>query len=102
MKKIPKAPRCLTPKTKAIWKQVTGKYDLEPDYLEVLRIALENLDLADQARELLRTEGLVVGGKKHPASDACKLHDGLFLRAARQLGLDILPPGAIGRPPGGY
>jgi len=99
-KRIPKAPGYLTPKTKSMWRAVTSKYDLEVDYLETLRIALENLDLADQARELLRKEGLVINGKKHPALDACKLHDGLYLRAVRQLGLDVIPPGAVGRPGG--
>ena len=91
--KTPRPPAHFSPKTKAVWRAITDEYDLEVESFETLRVALENLDLADKARELLRTEGLVVAGKKHPASDAVKLHDGLWLRALRQLGLDVVAPG---------
>jgi hypothetical protein len=94
-------PSHFSTKAKKLWRSINAEYELEPDAAELLRVALENLDLADKARELLRNEGLVVAGKKHPASDLVKLHDGLFLRAIRQLGLDVLQPGPIGRPPGG-
>jgi hypothetical protein len=95
------APKHFTTKTRAIWKAIHAAYELEPEACELLRVALENLDLGDKARELLRTEGLIIaGGRKHPASDAVKLHDGLFLRAIRQLGLDVLPTGPVGRPSG--
>ena len=93
-------PAYFSKKAKGIWRAITTEYELEAESFEMLRVALENLDLADKARELLRIEGLVVAGKKHPASDAVKLHDGLFLRAVRQLGLDIISPGsgqAVGR-----
>ena len=96
----PKAPNHFTEKTRKLWKGIHAEYELEPEAAELLRVALENLDLADKARGLLRDEGLVVNGKKHPASDAVKLHDGMFMRAIRQLGLDIVAPGPIGRPPG--
>ena len=96
----PKAPSHFSQKSRQLWKSIHADYELEPEAAELLRVALENLDLADQARGLLRTEGLVVNGKKHPASDAVKLHDGMFLRAIRQLGLDVVAPGPIGRPPG--
>src|ERR1039457_6165207 len=98
--KTPRPPAYFSPKTKAIWRAITNEYELEVESFETLRVALENLDLADKARELLRSEGLVVNGKKHPASDSVKLHDGMFLRAIRQLGLDVVAPGPIGRPPG--
>ena len=93
------APRYLSTKSRKLWRDIHAQYELEPEATELLRVGLENLDLADKARELLRTEGLVVSGKKHPASDAVKLHDGMFMRAIRQLGLDIVAPGPIGRPP---
>ena len=98
--KAPKAPIHFSEKARQLWKSIHEEYELEPEAGELLRVALENLDLADKARELLRTEGLVVNGKKHPASDAVKLHDGMFLRAIRQLGLDVVAPGPMGRPPG--
>jgi hypothetical protein len=96
----PKAPNHFSEKARKLWKSIHEQYELEPEAAELLRVALENLDLADKARELLRTEGLVVNRKKHPASDAVKLHDGMFMRAIRQLGLDIVAPGPVGRPAG--
>ncbi len=93
------APRYFSAKSRKLWRQIHGQYELEPEAAELLRVGIENLDLADKARKLLRGEGLVLNGKKHPASDAVKLHDGMFMRAIRQLGLDIVAPGPIGRPP---
>jgi hypothetical protein len=95
-----KIPTHFSAKSRKLWKSINAEYQLEVEAAELLRVALENLDLADQARELLRNEGLVIDGKKHPASDAVKLHDGMFLRAIRQLGLDVVQPGAMGRPVG--
>lgn len=100
MTKLPKAPNYFSGKARKLWASIHAEYELEPEAGELLRLGLENMDLGDKARELLRAEGLVVDGKKHPASDAVKLHDGLFLRAIRQLALDIVGPGPVGRPPG--
>ena len=97
---ISKAPSHFSEKARQLWKSIHAEYELAGESAELLRVALENLDLADKARALLRTEGLVVDGKKHPASDAVKLHDGMFMRALRQLGLDVVQPGPIGRPAG--
>ena len=94
MNKAPKTPAYLSDKSKRLWRTIHEGFDLEVDAIELLRVALENLDLADQARNLLRTEGLVINGKKHPASDAVKLHDGMFMRAMRQLGLDVVAAGS--------
>ena len=100
MTKLPKAPNYFSQKARKLWASINGEYDLEDEAAELLRVALENLDLADKARELLRTEGLAIDGRKHPASDSVKLHDEMFMRAIRQLQLDVVAPGPIGRPPG--
>ena len=95
------APNYLSAKSRKLWRDIHAQYELEPEAVELLRVALENLDLADTARELLRKEGPVTAdGRKHPALDAAKLHDGMFARFIRQLALDIVAPGPIGRPPG--
>ena len=75
----PKPPAHLSAKAKMLWKRLNEQFEFEPDAVQTLAIALENLDLADKARELLRVEGLVINGKKHAASDSVKLHDGLYL-----------------------
>jgi len=95
------APSYLSAKARKLWRDIHTSYELEPEAVELLRVALENLDLGDRARELLRKEGPVTAkGTKHPALDASKLHDGMFARFIRQLGLDIVAPGPNGRPPG--
>ena len=95
-----KPPLHLTPKSRKLWTSIHELYELEPEAAETLRVALENLDLADRARALLDREGLVLDGKRHPALDALKQCHGMYLRALRQLGLDVVQPGPIGRPPG--
>lgn len=92
-------------KAKVLWRRINSEYLLEAESLELLRVALENNDLGDVARDTLRREGLVItdakgATRKHPASDAVKLHDGMFCRALKQLALDVVQPGKIGRPPG--
>lgn len=96
MKKPPKptAPEYLSDKAKAIWKEIMATFELEVEMVERMRVGLENLDLGDIARANLRTNGHVLAdGKKNPALDAVKLHDGLFLRAFAAIGLDVVAPG---------
>jgi P27 family predicted phage terminase small subunit len=91
-------PKHLSPESKRTWRRVAGEYDLTPDAELLLRAALENWDRAQQSRELIAVEGLVQGGKRHPAVDVEKQAYGLFQRFMRQLGLDVIPAGPVGRP----
>jgi phage terminase small subunit len=80
---------------------VNEQYVLTPDGAAVLRVAAENWDRAQQAREQVTREGLTVEGHRNPACDIERQAYSLFLRAMRQLGLDIVPPGGkLGRPGG--
>jgi hypothetical protein len=97
----PRPPRHLSAESKALWNQVNGDFELESDALAILRVALEQFDRAQQARKLLAKDGLVLDGKRHPATDVEKTAYGLFLRAMRQLGLDVVAPGPMGRPVAG-
>lgn len=96
-----KAPKHLSPESKRFWGRIVSEYDITPDAALLLRAALENWDRAQSARELVSREGLVMNGKRHPATDIEKQSYGLFQRFMRQLGLDIAPAGAVGRPSGG-
>lgn len=96
-----KPPKHLSADSKRVWNRIDREYNLTPDAGELLAVALANRDRAEQARELVDREGLVLDGKRHPAVDVEKQAYGLYLRALRQLGLDIEPPGPVGRPPGG-
>jgi phage terminase small subunit len=97
-----KPPKHLSPEARAFWEQVVEDYELTPDGALYLRAALENWDRSQQARETIAKEGMTLDGKKHPAIDIEKQAYGLFLRAMRALGLDVIPPGSlpVGRPIG--
>lgn len=86
-------PACLSAKSKRIWSSITGEFSLTSENLSILQLALEHLDLADIGRKQLRKDGLTVDGKKNPVIDSVKLSDGFYLRALRQLGLDIVQKG---------
>jgi phage terminase small subunit len=95
-----KPPRHLSAESRRFWNAILAEYELEAEALLVLRAACENWDRAQQAREAIAAEGLTLGGKRHPAVDIEKQAYGLFLRSMRQLGLDVVAPGPVGRPPG--
>lgn len=106
MQKILKAdtpPDHLSSEAKAIHIQVNSEIVLPSDALLTLRVALEQFDIAQEARQILSREGLVVTSKagmvrKHPATEILKNATGQFLSAMRLLGLDKVEPGPIGRP----
>jgi phage terminase small subunit len=98
--KTQKAPSHLSLEMRKFWAAVTKEYELEVEAMLTLRAACENWDRAQQARELVTREGLVLNAHRHPAIDIEKQCYGLFLRAVRALALDIVAPGPMGRPPG--
>lgn len=93
-----KPPEHLSPDSKRTWRRVAKEYELPADALMLLEAALTQWDRAAEARRLIEKEGIILAGKRHPATDVEKQAASLFLRAWRQLGLDIVPPGPVGRP----
>ena len=92
-------PKHLSAESKRTYRRIATEFDLGPDAENLLRLALESWDRAQQARELVRAEGLITkAGRRHPAIDIETSSYSIYLRAVRQLGLDILPPGPVGRP----
>ncbi len=91
-------PKHLSAESKRTWRRVATDYELTADAALLLDAALTQWDRAAEARRLIETEGIVKDGKRHPGADIEKQAVSLFLRAWRQLGLDIAPPGAVGRP----
>lgn len=85
---------------KAFWTEIMAQYELEVDARHLLRAACENWDRAQQAREQIAKDGLLLEGRRHPAIDVEKQAYSLFSRLLRQLGLDVVAPGPVGRPPG--
>lgn len=96
-----KIPTHLSVASKRTWRRIASEYELDGNAALLLETALTQWDRMTQAREMLASEGIVIDGKRHPAIDVEKQASSLFLRAWRQLGLDIAPPGAVGRPAGG-
>jgi phage terminase small subunit len=93
-------PGHLSPSMSKFWKQVNNDFELEADALLLLRTACEAFDRAQAAREAIACDGLIVNNRRHPAVDIEAQSQSLFLRAMRQLGLDVVAPGPVGRPPG--
>lgn len=91
-------PKHLSTESKRHWRRLAAEYELTPDAHLLLKCAFENYDRAQEARELVNRDGLVIEGKRHPGIDIEKQAYGLFQRFMRQLGLDIDPPQNVGRP----
>lgn len=96
----PKAPRHLSAEMRRFWGRILADFELGDDALVILRTACEQFDLAQRARVEIERDGITLNGRRHPATDVQKTATGLFLRALRQLGLDVEAPGQVGRPAG--
>lgn len=96
MKKDLVPPKQLKERGKQFWLAVIKEFtELEGAHdLERLTIAANCLDEIEEAEELLKHAGLLVqdrwgGWKEHPAVKIIKNSQIIFLRAVRELGLDL-------------
>jgi hypothetical protein len=62
-----RAPRGLSPAGRKLWNAVSSDYELESHELLLLENAARTADLVAGLQELIDAEGLVLGGKTHPA-----------------------------------
>lgn len=92
-------PKQLSLAARRHWARITKEYELTPDAAMILETGLENWDMAQRARALIRKDGMVLNGRRHPAVEMQKLGDMIFLRSMRELGLNISDAGDNGRPP---
>ncbi|MDI7245859.1 MAG: hypothetical protein QME92_00055 [Bacillota bacterium] len=87
-------PAHLSERSKALWRQVVPDRAKSPGRLALLQTALEALDRADQARQVLDREGLFTTTPGsgvthvHPAARIEREARALFLRAWTELGLE--------------
>jgi P27 family predicted phage terminase small subunit len=100
-----KPPRHLSKESKKIWQNITEGWVMEMDGLVLLQVALEAWDRIQAARAEVDRDGLIItdpSGRRrpHPGLQIEKDQKLVLLKAWRQLGLDIEPPGAVGRPAG--
>ena len=97
-----KAPRHLKPQTQKWFETVVTGYELEQHHVRILVIAAENWDLAQSCREILAARGLTYqdrfdAPRQRPEVPVLRDARAGFLRAIRELGLDVSEPEA--RPP---
>jgi P27 family predicted phage terminase small subunit len=99
----PQAPKHLKPPTRRWWSSVVSGYVLAEHHERLLTAAGESWDRAQQAREIVSTEGMVISDrfgqpKEHPAVRIERDCKALFAKLIRELALDLDPP-AESRPP---
>jgi P27 family predicted phage terminase small subunit len=102
------APKHLSAASRGLWKTILDSYSLTVDELEVLRLALEQLDLAEKARVEIDRDGLTilsrlggriahpaVGIRDHAVSSAARLFKQLGLPPVKESSYRLAP--ALGR-----
>jgi P27 family predicted phage terminase small subunit len=90
----PAAPEHLSAESRTLWRELTHEYELEPHELKTLRLALEALDRATQARKALRRKGLTYEdrfGAPHARPEVAIERDsrGAFARLMKELALPV-------------
>lgn len=100
-----KAPKTLSRGSKILWGRILGTCKILPAELQLLKVALEAKDEADECRLKIKEEGWTYIGPDgrpclHPLAKQMKESRGIFMRAWKILGFrsedDIRRPG---RPP---
>ena len=104
--RLPRAPRGLSERSKRIWKDVLEEWALDKSLLVLLRVALEALDRREEARKVIKKDGIVVVSpsgmqRAHPALKIERESTSAFLSKRRAIGFNLDPPQEQGRPTGG-
>jgi len=102
---LPDPPSHLSESAADLWRTVLEGYALAEHDLRTLELACTAWDRCTAARREIDTEGATTldrfnQRRVHPAVQIEKDSRDAFLRAMRELCLDVDPPGEPGRPPG--
>jgi phage terminase small subunit len=91
-----RAPAHLSPAMRTFYLEKRREYAMQSHHLRLLQLACEAWDRAQQAREILATDGITVGGregiKPHPAIAIERDSRLAFARLIAQLSLDDEQP----------
>jgi hypothetical protein len=63
----PRAPSGLGSKARRLWREVVDTFELMPHELPLLREVVRVVDRLEQLEEVIAEEGVMEGGKPHPA-----------------------------------
>jgi phage terminase small subunit len=90
----PTPPEHLSARSRRLWTTTLDTYDLEPTEVETLRMALEARDRAEQARKVLRREGVTFVDRfgtprLHPATTLERDSRQAWIRLTAALGLPL-------------
>ncbi len=96
-RKTPKAPKYLTAPTRHWSGAVAAEYVLESHHLRLLELAARSWDRAEEARVLLKKDGLTTVDrygqlKPNPLVNVERDSQLRFARLLRELALDLEPP----------
>jgi len=90
---VPGPPEHLSQRTQILWRGIVPRRAISPERLALLQVALEALDRADAARQVITQEGMVTTTKTtgavhvHPLVKVEREALGVFTRCWRALGL---------------
>ena len=86
----PKPPEHLSDEMAGFWRRINRDYDLDAEHIQILRLACEQFDRSQAAREQIKADGMVTShGKRHPLIGVEAKATELFLRGIRDLGLEV-------------
>ena len=92
------APKHLKAPTRAWFDQICDEFDLESQHLRILQMAAEAWDSYETARDSIAENGMTFVNLKHgdlkPRPEVAIMQNSriAFLRAVRELNLDVAPP----------
>jgi phage terminase small subunit len=97
-----KAPRHLSAASRRWYCQVAAEFVLESHHLKVLQAAAESWDRMEQARKEIAVRGLLIDDRfgvprANPAVNIERDSRTAFLRAVRELDLELEPPKELPR-----
>ena len=97
-----KPPKTLGPTGRRFWSRVVAGFVLEDHHLDTLEVACLALDRAEACRTVIDREGVTTldrwkQRRVHPACSVERDARALFLKASRELGLDVVQTAADGR-----
>ena len=91
-RKKPKPPAHLRPETQKWWRSVVSGWVLDAHHLNLLLLACEALDRAEECREAIEKEGVTIQGlhgpKQHPLLPAERDARLSYVRILKALNLD--------------